>query len=328
MDSVCDRADWYHADAVELEESKVSDVAGFKCCKCRRIKSPVCPYTDPKDIKMQESKKVRTRRPKQETVGDDSDSATISDSKFCEPATPIFPMEEASIQEQDGDPLLFSLARVELITEYNSEVNDQWNTAGPGPRKLQVRRGVKREEDVDGFPESNITYSGIATPGGKNYQSNPMEIVPSPHVEWDASINGVESGIMDDYEDLNYENLEPQTVFTINELLAPDDDDDGFLDGGQAFADESGNLENPYTVLQDGGPEQYNMATFTDQSKSTISVEFDVNIMRCQICSHAEPGADLSCQNCGLLIHSNCSPWIESSSGNGSWKCGQCREWR
>lgn len=319
---------WYHADAVELEESKVSDVAGFKCCKCRRIKSPVCPYTDPKDIKMQESKKVRTRRPKQETVGDDSDSATISDSKFCEPATPIFPMEEASIQEQDGDPLLFSLARVELITEYNSEVNDQWNTAGPGPRKLQVRRGVKREEDVDGFPESNITYAGIAAPGETNYQSNPMEIVPSPHVEWDASINGVESGIMDDYEDLNYENMEPQTVFTINELLAPDDDDDGFLDGGQAFADESGNLENPYTVLQDGGPEQYNMATFTDQSKSTISVESDVNIMQCQICSHAEPGADLSCQNCGLLIHSTCSPWIESSSGNGSWKCGQCREWR
>ncbi|XP_050140472.1 DDT domain-containing protein PTM-like isoform X2 [Malus sylvestris] len=310
---------WYHAEAVELNESKISEVAGFKCCKCRRIKSPVCPYTDSKNIKMLENKKVHTRRSKQETVGEDSDSATISisDSKLYEPATPIFPMEEVPMQ--DGDPLLFSLAKVELVTEYDSEVNAQWNTAEPGPRKLPVRRGIKREEDVDGFHESNISHPGISTHGEMNYLSNSMDFAPS-HVEWDASMNGFEGEMVHDYEDLNYENMEPQTVFTINELLAPDDGDQ--LDGFEAFADESGNLENQYTVFQDGGPDQYNIATFTDEVKSAV------DMMQCQVCSLQEPSPDLSCQNCGLLIHNECSPWTESSPMNGSWKCGQCREWR
>ncbi|XP_009337394.2 DDT domain-containing protein PTM [Pyrus x bretschneideri] len=310
---------WYHAEAVELDESKISEVAGFKCCKCRRIKSPVCPYTDPTNIKTQENKKVHTRRPKQETVGEDSDSATfsISDSKVCEPATPIFPMEEVPMQ--DGDPLLFSLAKVELVTEYDSEVNAQWNTAEPGPRKLPVRRGIKREEDVDGFHESNISHPGISTHGETNYLSNSMDFAPS-HVGWDNSMNGVEGETVHDYEDLNYENMEPQTVFTINELLAPDDGDQ--FDGFQALVDESGNLENQYTVFQDGGPDQYNMATFSDEVKSAVEM------MQCQVCSLQEPSPNLSCQNCGLLIHSECSPWIESSLANGSWKCGQCREWR
>ncbi|GAB4824773.1 hypothetical protein Ancab_007639, partial [Ancistrocladus abbreviatus] len=36
--------DWHHADAVELDESRILDLLGFECCRCRRIKSPVCPY--------------------------------------------------------------------------------------------------------------------------------------------------------------------------------------------------------------------------------------------------------------------------------------------
>ncbi|KAL8484395.1 hypothetical protein ACS0TY_026892 [Phlomoides rotata] len=38
---------WFHADAVELDESKLFTVVGFRCCRCRRIKSPVCPHVDP-----------------------------------------------------------------------------------------------------------------------------------------------------------------------------------------------------------------------------------------------------------------------------------------
>ncbi|KAK9939913.1 hypothetical protein M0R45_016593 [Rubus argutus] len=152
-----------------------------------------------------------------------------------------------------------------------------------------------------------------------------MEIAAFPHVDWDASMNGFNGEIMEEYEDLNYDMMEPQTVFTINELLAPDGD---LLDEVEAFADLPGNLENPCTTPQDVGPEQYDMATFTDESKSTISGTSAVNMMQCQICLHAEPVPDLSCEKCGLLIHNHCSPWIESSSLNDSWKCGQCREWR
>ncbi|KAL6563659.1 hypothetical protein OROGR_002618 [Orobanche gracilis] len=38
---------WFHADAVELDETKIFLLVGFKCCKCRRIRSPICPYLDP-----------------------------------------------------------------------------------------------------------------------------------------------------------------------------------------------------------------------------------------------------------------------------------------
>ncbi|KAI5389029.1 hypothetical protein KIW84_074616 [Lathyrus oleraceus] len=55
------------------------------------------------------------------------------------PATPGFPVE--------NDPLLFSLANVELITEPNKLDSDvEWNTLSmPGPQKLPVRKHVKHE---------------------------------------------------------------------------------------------------------------------------------------------------------------------------------------
>ncbi|XP_050368093.1 DDT domain-containing protein PTM-like [Argentina anserina] len=309
---------WFHAEAVELEDSKICDVVGFKCCKCRRIKSPHCPYTDSKDKTLQESKKIRIRRSKQENIGEDSDSATYLDSEVFEPATPV---EEVAIQ--DDDPLLFALSRVELVTDHTSEVNAEWDTAGPGPRKLPVRRQVKREEDLDTYGQSNISHAERNMHEETNYVSEPMEIASFPHVEWDASMNGVNDEMMGEYEDLNYDLMQPQTVFTINELLAPDDGD--LFDGVETFVNSPGNLENPYSTSQHVGPGQYDVAAFTDGPNSAFSDTY-VN-MQCQICLHAEPAPDLSCQNCGLLIHNHCSPWIESSQ-NDSWKCGQCREWK
>ncbi|KAL6577433.1 hypothetical protein OROMI_011709 [Orobanche minor] len=38
---------WFHADALELDETKIFLLVGFKCCKCRRIRSPICPYLGP-----------------------------------------------------------------------------------------------------------------------------------------------------------------------------------------------------------------------------------------------------------------------------------------
>lgn len=84
---VCSLSDWYHADALELKESQIFEVVGFKCCKCRRIKSPVCPYFDRRD-KMQEGKRACTRLSKREHSVVDSDSGDIFRDKKCEPAAP------------------------------------------------------------------------------------------------------------------------------------------------------------------------------------------------------------------------------------------------
>ena len=91
-------AEWFHAEAVELEESRIFEVAGYKCCRCRRIRSPVCPYSDRKD-KLPEVNKTRTRDTKQGNVRADSDSGIISESRECEPATPVYSMAEVRKQE-------------------------------------------------------------------------------------------------------------------------------------------------------------------------------------------------------------------------------------
>ncbi|EPS58519.1 hypothetical protein M569_16294, partial [Genlisea aurea] len=42
---------WFHAAALELDESRISSLMGFKCSKCRRTKSPLCPFMDPEKRK-------------------------------------------------------------------------------------------------------------------------------------------------------------------------------------------------------------------------------------------------------------------------------------
>lgn len=38
-------ADWFHGEAFGIELGSVSNLAGFKCPKCRRRSVPVCPYS-------------------------------------------------------------------------------------------------------------------------------------------------------------------------------------------------------------------------------------------------------------------------------------------
>ncbi|KAA8550243.1 hypothetical protein F0562_001927 [Nyssa sinensis] len=322
--------DWYHAEAVELEESKIFDLVGFKCCRCRRIKSPMCPYMDPEIKKQLEVRKPRTRAPKLGKSGMDLDTGKISElPKEGEPTTPVLcTMEEVCIQD---DPLLFSLSRVERSTELNSKVDLKWNTAnasGFGPHKLPVRRHMKCESDVNGFSENNPSHIDLSANLEANKLPIPTEESLSPHVECDASTNGFEDGMMFNYDNLNCEDteFEPQTYFSFTELLASDDDD--HLDEVDASRDVSGHSENLYALPWDGNMEQYGMGTSSDQQEPTIPVEPAGDIVPCRKCSHTEPCPDLSCQICGLRIHSHCSPWVEQSSWEGSWRCGNCRDWR
>lgn len=320
-------AGWFHAEAVELEESKLSDVVGFKCCKCRRIGGPECPYMDP-ELKEQKRKKRRLRAQKQGQVSSirvDSGRGTISESKEFKPTTPVQLMEEMSVPEDD--PLLFSLSTVELITEPSSEVDCGWNTSAPGPQKLPVRRQVKCEGDVGcGSVGNNIPNVDLSMSFEKNSVMNPKDEPSGPCVDWDASGSGLEGEILFDYNGLNYEDMEfePQTYFSFSELLASDDGVQ--LDGTDASGVVLGNVEDlSRTIAHNGAPQQCGMTTSNHQIECAIST---VNKMHCWMCPDMEQAPDLSCKICGLLIHSHCSPWEESSSIEGNWKCGNCREWQ
>ncbi|VVB16809.1 unnamed protein product [Arabis nemorensis] len=293
----CDK--WYHIEAIKLEESKIPEVAGFKCCKCRRIRSPDCPYMDPKLREQKLMKKVVFRRQKhgQGSIRVDSDSDRMSESRDSMPSTPSFPFEDAFIPEDD--PLLVSVSKGEQITPKN--LDDEWNGAGsvPVPQKLQVRRQVKRENTDE---NSNTSYIEFST----HPESQPFmkpEIEPTfPVMEWDASGNNNnmvegEGELMFDYEDMEFE---PQTYFSLNELLTTDD---------------SGQCNDP------------NINPQVETMEQPRAYLYD-NMIACQICMHVEPGPDLTCQTCNTTIHSHCSPWEEESTCTGdSWRCGRCREW-
>ena len=310
--------DWYHAEAVELEESKISSVLGFKCSKCRRIKSPVCPYSDLKP-KRQEGKKSRTKTKKKEHSGADSNSGAIYyGMREYEAATPAFPVEDGStpvfnveddpthlfpvegdptpVFPVEDDPLLFSLPSVELITEPKMEGDVEWNSvSGPGLRKLPVRRNVKHEGDGD------VSFGGM-----------PAEV--SLPLEYASAVD-FDNKLLNDSDNVNYDDymdFEPNTYFSLTELLEPDDGSQ--FEGLNVSGDLSGYLENSSTLF----PEECG-------DEPTLSLQ-DTGFS-CMQCSQMEPAPDLFCEICGILIHSQCSPWVEVPSRLGSWRCGNCRDW-
>ncbi|XVE59499.1 hypothetical protein DITRI_Ditri05aG0050600 [Diplodiscus trichospermus] len=311
---------WYHAEAVELEESRISDVVGFKCCKCRRIRGPECPFMDP-ELREQKRKKRfgKSQKQGQGNAVLDSDFGTISDFEECKPITPIISMEDELVQA--NDPLLFSLSKVEQITENNSEADVEFNTPGLGLQKLPVRRHVKREGEVDGYAGVDLEHVELPTCPEPNDFVEPKEESSIPYAEWDVSGNGLEGELLFDYESLNYEDMEfePQTYFSFTELLATDDG--GQVDGNDATGDGSGNCENAsYSISQDGVADTYN--------NQVEPMNCDVNALHCHLCLQNEPAPELYCDICGFLMHSHCSPWDEAASSESSWRCGRCREWR
>lgn len=319
--------EWYHADAVELEESRILELLGFKCFKCRRIRSPVCPYTDPDRKIALEGKKPSKRASKQEILALDCSPETISEQLVeREPATVVLPSKKELVCVKGDDPLKFSLARVELVTEQPSEVDFEHNSvslSGPGPQKLPVRRLLKREDDFTSS-SANIPSVDSSTPIVENTLLPTIEL-SSPCIEWDVSTNDFEDGMMFDYEGLNYEDMEfePQTYFSFTELLASDDVSQ--LDGVDPSTNIIENMENSSTLSQNGNLEQNGMSI--DQQEHTDPLEPAVHSIPCQICSHTEPSPDFCCQICGFWMHSQCLPWVEESSGQGGWRCGNCHEW-
>ncbi|CDY35713.1 BnaC02g09790D [Brassica napus] len=297
----CDK--WYHIEAIKLEESKIPEVAGFKCCKCRRIRSPECPYMDPvlKEQKQMKNACFKRKKHGKGNTGIDCDSERMSEPKDSIPSTPSFTFEDAFAPEDD--PLLMSVSKVEQITPKDMD-------SVPGPQKLPVRRQMKRE-DTEG--NSSLSYTEFSTYSeSQNFVKPEMEQA-FPAREWDASDNNnnmVEGELMFDYEDMEFE---PQTYFSLTELLTADDS--GQCNGYGYGKDATGNTDNT------------NPNTQVETMEQCRAFVYD-NTTPCQICMHVDPGPDLTCQTCNMTIHSHCSPWEEESAfTGGSWRCGRCREW-
>ncbi|ESW22110.1 hypothetical protein PHAVU_005G128100 [Phaseolus vulgaris] len=299
---------WYHAEAVELEESKLFDVLGFKCCKCRRIKSPLCPFSD-LSYKTQEGKKS-SRDSKKEYFGGDSDSGTPIDRRTYEPATPIYPAVDVS--RQDNDPLLFSLSSVELITEPELDAKGVDNTvSGPG-----LGKSSKRERENNGSFRGNL-HAEFST-SNEMVSKSVKDLSPVEHVSTDCSL-------LKDPEIVNYDELvdfEPHTYFSLTELLHSDEN----IQSEEANASRvfSGCLTKSCTL---DVPEECGSVNLASNCEPTNLLQGNVN--SCRQCSEKEPVPDLHCQICRIWIHSQCSPWVESPSRlAASWRCGDCREWR
>lgn len=325
----CDTCkNWYHADSLELDESKISDLVGFKCCKCRRIRSPVCPYLDPNKRKTIEPRRLRIRETKGSNLESDSLNPAISDHLKEIKSTPPFspPMEVVPCISGD-DPLLYSLSMVEQVSEPNSESDTHWDSvtsaSRTGPQKLPIRRLLNNDKNADLYTANDQG----------NFPEQVQDYSLSPCVEWDASGNGLEDGISFDCNDFNFEDMEfePQTYFSFNELLAPDDArvdeaNAGTIDSGDLYVDDFDN----YGDLRNDFPRDLVMIDddITGQEPGNIPAETGGNVIFCQVCSLTDPSPDLCCQICGLCLHSHCSPWEEQYPVEDQWRCGKCREWR
>ncbi|KAJ0623516.1 putative transcription factor & chromatin remodeling DDT family [Helianthus annuus] len=318
---LCEKCkNWFHADSVNLQESKIMELFGYKCCRCRRIRIPICPYTDPDTrVKLEAKKDAMAKVHMQKNLGSDSDldsNDDVTTEDWDLDSTPLFESEDAVNFEEESENPFYSFQTIDQVNDDKLEVD---SGVGPGPKKLPVRRHIKPEKESDVGFEIPTTYTGINNPNPAAGESS------TPIVEWDVSANGVADDMMFDYGDLNYEDMEfePQTYFSFNELLASDE---GVGGSGDPPTDVNGPSTDDYNL----NPEQYQMGITYDQQEPMFSVESGLEMVPCKVCSQTDPCPDLFCQTCGLWLHQDCSPWEEDSSWEPEtgWKCGNCREWR
>ncbi|KAI4386103.1 hypothetical protein MLD38_004065 [Melastoma candidum] len=272
---------WYHADAVKLPEAKVFEVAGFKCCRCRRIKSPDCPYED--GACEGASLSQHTLDAKQELFRLESDAENVSNSNdYYDATTPLYMSDEIFTDEED--PLLQASSKVEQITDESNEEESGLLMSSAGPQKLPVRRQLKREGMV-GDPIDEST-TGLPLQYDMNISVDPVEPSASPALAWDISGNGLDGEILFDYEDFNYEDMEfePQTYFSFTELLAEGDSDAKDVPAKWEDTTAGG--------MQEGVFEQEKSVTL-DNGMETNATSF---VAHCVMCSQSEPFPNLYCE--------------------------------
>ncbi|XP_057781903.1 DDT domain-containing protein PTM-like isoform X2 [Salvia miltiorrhiza] len=288
---------WFHADALELDESQIFSLVGFKCCKCRRIKSPVCPYSNlQKRIALKG--KIEHRQPsklKIPAMAFNRDMILAHPKEV--PTASRLPRKPEAISASANNPLLASPYK-----------------ADPEPRKLPVRRHANREIDVH-CPEGAYQFEA-SSPFEENAVNSTQEtpMVRSTRKETKLATNSFRDEVTNPTE--------------ANPAIPVQDSLPRHQFASQDFFDLESNVgvhvdsKGPPSVPRNGTPE-----SFHDQDKLIESAETSNKIVPCKFCSKPEPCTDLSCEICGITIHKTCSPWYESSSNENGWRCGSCRDW-
>ncbi|KAF6150389.1 hypothetical protein GIB67_034088 [Kingdonia uniflora] len=290
---------WYHADAVELKEPQVFNVAGLSCLKCQKK-----PFTCPYKYSEPEFAMLPLRSSRQGNLIRDP----RYDSNFSggwESTTPMIQIEDRNF---------FSLEKVEPITGYPLESGIEWGDAvsgafSKGPQKLPVRRQVKREKEADGSSiPSNIEPELLTE----------AKTPPLPLAEWEYSVDFSGEGI--NFEGIRFDANE---LFSVEELLGTcDDNNNNQLDENIQLDPFDGYIDMSEMWDSSLNFEQNAMGGMNDDQ--ALMVPAEPSEISCQRCAHTEPLPDRCCEVCGYRIHSHCSPWIEPCKEE-RWRCGCCR---
>lgn len=298
-------------------------MTGFKCCKCRRFRSPKCPYADAEENNALECKKSNKRASKQASQVTGSCREPFSE-QFTqgESATRVLPIKSELVCIKGDNPLTFSLSRVNHGTQQTPAVALEQNSSlsSSVSQKLPVRRHIKQDDDVVGSSTNKMSADSPKPISGNTFLPANES---APGLAWDVSTN-IEDDFMFDMEGINFEDMEfePQTYFSFNELLALDDG--AQLDGIDPSGDLIANIGNSFEIPEDVNLAQHGM--ISDNQEHLDSLEPSFEVMPCQTCFFTDPIPDSCCQICSLWMHSHCSQWVVDSSNNGTWRCGRCRD--
>lgn len=323
---------WFHGDSVNLKESQVTDLVGFKCGKCRRKVQPKCPYVEQSSKKFK-SNKVHAIQPPA--------SITHKNSPAEPPVKPFHSSDDDLMLFHD--PLLSSRAKVEPVEQIENQTSDAVKLDASqlllkSNQKLSVRR-AQTKNDSDLLTNSD---GGAATQATDSEDLNNVSVsseFSSPVLEWDFSqgdgwVGGDEVADANSnfpWTEPNDENggegehddgFEPQTYFSFSELLVPEDN--SLLDENQQIGATFDEL------LANSVPEDEPGSGLWLQAEHQPQPLIGGEVVMCDKCKGCDPAPDMTCEICGLCIHSYCSPWMENEESYeaGFWKCGNCREWR
>ncbi|OQU78704.1 hypothetical protein SORBI_3008G033900 [Sorghum bicolor] len=315
---------WFHGDALQLDEERICELVAYRCCRCRRRAIPHCPHSDGNTKAEPELS--------EQTVATSSQSTMLS--------------SEETFALADQDPLLASYGIVEPIGDDRMDIDLSMNMASFGPgsnQKLSVRRAQAKST---GRPV-NEYYIQNQPPGNGNINfshTNEISFSEADSVDasellgWDFSqgvayaappdftanhqSNDTSCGGMDEYE--------PQTYFSFTELLEADDTQldnafgmsaglQGDSNGTGSFVQQGVGFDELSFMVEDGASNM-NFPT-NDPTPDEVA---------CNKCMNTQPPPDLKCAVCDLHIHRHCSPWDEGEEpvDSSNWSCGGCREWR
>lgn len=250
----CERCkNWFHGDSLQLEEDRIGELVGYRCCRCRRRAIPPCPHSD-NYVKPEPEFS-------EQTVATSSVSTMLSSGKTSASA--------------DQDPLLASYGIVEPIGEETGDVDLSANTASIAPgssQKLSIRRALAKTSgylDQAGKSVNEYYVQNQNTPPGNgniNFShtneisfSEADSVGASGLLGWDFS-RGTAYAAPPGFTSNRQQNRtsrgsfvpdecerEPQTYFSFTELLEADDaqlDDNAFgiATGLQGDANGSGSF--------------------------------------------------------------------------------------